>query len=648
MANKDNLIKLVAQKLGPDKLQQMVDQAAQALGNDPDVTPEVIDKIIQMFEYVAEHPEEYQSVIQQAIQTGALDEGDLPPTFDPTIIAVILLAFYGLRDKLGAQQPSTSQMAMPTQDAQMPQMAMGGLHQAGQRLQNAGRGGDTILAHITPQEANLLERRGGTGEINPATGLPEYGFFKKLKKIAKVVLPIAVSFIPGIGPVAAAALSGLGTAALGGSLKESLLAGAAGALGTAKGMQLAGNIGKSLNTAIPGLSTLGLSNQVLGAGVLGGATSGLMGKNIVKGALTAGLTSYAAPKVAEYLNTAVPGSEGVTANMIKGANLAAQTGGNPIVAGGTAGLMSIGGNLLSDGSMLGTPPSVAGQPSATVGDGTGVKLAPVSSDPFASADPYALPTSQYGGSQGVTLPTSVSVADGSYGYQLPTSTLGGSPEVQLPSSSTANIAPTTGALSQVAATGTPSTGFGMSDIAKLGIVGALLGGKTQAQATQAIQDSDLTAQQKEGMLRSLTNYKFDMGRTTFPSEGTPEWDKMMSDISQGKEQKFADPTLTEQPALARGGKAKRKPQGALSQVSRLSLGAGDGRSDSIDAKLSDGEYVIDAETVALLGNGSTKAGAAMLDQMRQGIRQQKGKALAKGNFSPNAKSPLAYMKGGLR
>ena len=643
MANKDNLLKLVAQKLGPDKLQQMVDQAAQALGNDPDVTPEVIDKIIQMFEYVAEHPEEYQSVIQQAIQTGALDEGDLPPTFDPTIIAVILLAFYGLKERLGAQQPSPSQMAMPMRDAQMPQMAMGGLHQAGQRLQNAGRGGDTILAHITPQEANLLERRGGTGAINPATGLPEYGFFKKLKKIAKVVLPIAVSFIPGIGPVAAAAISGLGTAALGGSLKESLLAGAAGALGTAKGMQLAGNIGQSLNTAIPGLSTLGLSNQVLGAGVLGGATSGLMGKSIVKGALTAGLTSYAAPKVAEYLNTAVPGSEGVTANMIKGANLAAQTGGNPIVAGGTAGLMSIGGNLLSDGSMLGTPPSVAGQPSATVGDGTGVKLAPVSSDPFASADPYALPTSQYGGSQGVTLPNPTNGSYGGDGYQLPTAMPMGSQGIQ-----GSAPAPTAGALSQVAATGTPSTGFGMSDIAKLGIVGALLGGKTQAQATQAIQDSALTAQQKEGMLRSLTNYKFDMGRTTFPSEGTPEWDKMMSDISQGKEQKFADPTLTEQPALARGGKAKRKPQGALSQVSRLSLGAGDGRSDSIDAKLSDGEYVIDAETVALLGNGSTKAGAAMLDQMRQGIRQQKGKALAKGNFSPNAKSPLAYMKGGLR
>jgi hypothetical protein len=66
------------------------------------------------------------------------------------------------------------------------------------------------------------------------------------------------------------------------------------------------------------------------------------------------------------------------------------------------------------------------------------------------------------------------------------------------------------------------------------------------------------------------------------------------------------------------------------------------------ARLSDGEYVIDAETVALLGNGSTKAGASVLDMMRKQVRQQKGKALAKGNFSPDAKSPLAYMKGGVK
>ena len=77
-------------------------------------------------------------------------------------------------------------------------------------------------------------------------------------------------------------------------------------------------------------------------------------------------------------------------------------------------------------------------------------------------------------------------------------------------------------------------------------------------------------------------------------------------------------------------------------------GAGDGREDKIDAKLSDGEYVIDAETVALLGNGSSKAGAAQLDKFRVNIRKHKGQKLASGKFSANAKSPEAYLAGGRR
>jgi hypothetical protein len=75
-------------------------------------------------------------------------------------------------------------------------------------------------------------------------------------------------------------------------------------------------------------------------------------------------------------------------------------------------------------------------------------------------------------------------------------------------------------------------------------------------------------------------------------------------------------------------------------------GAGDGRSDDIPAVLSDGEYVMDAETVALLGNGSNKAGAAQLDRFRANVRKHKGKELAKGRFSVNAKNPQAYMAGG--
>lgn len=74
-------------------------------------------------------------------------------------------------------------------------------------------------------------------------------------------------------------------------------------------------------------------------------------------------------------------------------------------------------------------------------------------------------------------------------------------------------------------------------------------------------------------------------------------------------------------------------------------GPGTGRSDSIEALLSDGEYVMDAETVALLGDGSLDAGAERLDQLRTNLRKHKGAALAKGKFSPAAKDPAAYIPG---
>ena len=48
------------------------------------------------------------------------------------------------------------------------------LRQLAQMLRKKGRGRDTVLAHITPQEAKLLKRRGGRGSINPKTGLPEF------------------------------------------------------------------------------------------------------------------------------------------------------------------------------------------------------------------------------------------------------------------------------------------------------------------------------------------------------------------------------------------------------------------------------------------------------------------------------------------
>jgi hypothetical protein len=52
---------------------------------------------------------------------------------------------------------------------------MGGdLRKIARLLQDKGRNGDTILAHINLREAALLREQGGAGTINPETGLPEF------------------------------------------------------------------------------------------------------------------------------------------------------------------------------------------------------------------------------------------------------------------------------------------------------------------------------------------------------------------------------------------------------------------------------------------------------------------------------------------
>jgi hypothetical protein len=104
---------------------------------------------------------------------------------------------------------------------------------------------------------------------------------------------------------------------------------------------------------------------------------------------------------------------------------------------------------------------------------------------------------------------------------------------------------------------------------------------------------------------------------------------------QAKENRFYEDVAQQPVQAAHGG-----------PLSHYVQGGGTGRSDSIDAKLSDGEYVIDAETVALLGDGSSKAGAQRLDQFRANIRKQKGKALSQGKFSPDARAPEQYLMGG--
>lgn len=111
--------------------------------------------------------------------------------------------------------------------------------------------------------------------------------------------------------------------------------------------------------------------------------------------------------------------------------------------------------------------------------------------------------------------------------------------------------------------------------------------------------------------------------------------------------------------MARGGTGHGKnAHGALSIVEHSGkhridyrqgdavTGAGDGQSDDIPAMLADGEFVIPADVVAALGNGSTKAGSDKLYEMMHSIRAHHRAAKPKDLPPPARKSPLDYLKKG--
>ncbi|CAB4156133.1 hypothetical protein UFOVP1417_47 [uncultured Caudovirales phage] len=182
----------------------------------------------------------------------------------------------------------------------------------------------------------------------------------------------------------------------------------------------------------------------------------------------------------------------------------------------------------------------------------------------------------------------------------------------------------TGFMSGTLAKGLASPGFLIP--AALAGVGAFSGGDQQAMPTATAGTPTST---DPNMTRRLATTPLDRTRLQPPID--------YYNYGKMPEQNFYAPEQAQQPTVqaAHGG-----------PLSRYVEGGGTGRSDSIDAKLSDGEYVIDSETVALLGDGSSKAGAAKLDQFRANIRKQKGKALSQGKISPDAQSPDRYLMGG--
>jgi hypothetical protein len=71
-------------------------------------------------------------------------------------------------------------------------------------------------------------------------------------------------------------------------------------------------------------------------------------------------------------------------------------------------------------------------------------------------------------------------------------------------------------------------------------------------------------------------------------------------------------------------------------------GGGTGTSDSVPAMLATGEFVLPADVVSGLGDGSNEAGAKILDEFMQAIRKHK-RSTAPSELPPDSKGPLAYL-----
>ena len=148
---------------------------------------------------------------------------------------------------------------------------MNNLHPIAQSVQSQGRGEDTQLVHMTPGEVQglqaLAKAHGGSLTINPETGLVEAGF---LKSILPTIAGVGLSMM-GVPPPLAAGIVGLGTTALnGGDLSKGLMAGigAYGGAGLGQSLGLGASSGlvsgapavnSSIQAANTGLATQGAS-----------------------------------------------------------------------------------------------------------------------------------------------------------------------------------------------------------------------------------------------------------------------------------------------------------------------------------------------------------------------------------------------------
>jgi hypothetical protein len=208
------------ERMSPQQRQEL----KKALDELDNLSAEELMSFLRMIDYVEKNPDQYPKLVDQLKASGAFEEGDIPAQYDPNLMAVV--------------KALVGQALMRVQSAKPEGFAEGGiatLKSQAKKVASAGRRGDTMLAHITPFEATALKRMGGSGTINPKTGLPEFGFFSSLGSIFKIGAQIvgAAILTPFVGPIAAGAIVSGASALLSGAkpadaLKSALVGGVLG------------------------------------------------------------------------------------------------------------------------------------------------------------------------------------------------------------------------------------------------------------------------------------------------------------------------------------------------------------------------------------------------------------------------------------
>lgn len=632
------------------------EEGMQAAVQQLDLPVEDLQALIDGLEYLLANEQNYPQIRAQLISSGTLDEEDLPPQFDRGYFTTMLvMAQEAINRK---QQSGMSQMPEPQG------FQKGGLAGAAEALRQKGRGGDTILAHINPQEARMLKSMGGAGTINPATGIMEF---------------------KGGG-------GGIGKA-IGGAFK---------AVGNAVKSIASSPIGRIVATvaltAALGPAGLGMSTM-LAAGISGAAIS-LAGGSNLKQALISGVTSGAMAGLAPQISNMLPGTGGylnaAATGAIMGAGYGAATGQNigqaALTGGVLAGGMSAFGGANATGPGSGTG-LFSSQPSteAPIVDKSTVLPGPsdgISTLPTGNTNLTA-PTDtvgSYGPDTGFATPTPSSNTAGGYGPDtgFPPQTRGselipGNVNTEVtytnkPLTSTSNAGsygPDTGFPQNQAPT-QQSTGIGgfydkakdylfssdpknpgffynskgdISIPAVTGTVlagGALMGGFTPTQpAPPGIVDRSVTGETlvnqdpSRYIVGGIPGYNAPQpntpsvaytaapqyGRSAIPTY-TPPTGTTTATNYQPIQQPYNNPynySFMPRVYAAKGGITSIYPR----KTGKID-GPGTGTSDSIPAMLSDGEFVLTAKAVRGAGKGSRREGAKKLYRMMHALEKKAG------------------------